>query len=91
MLPALDGAGLHHVAAVFHKTTVRKITDDAENADLCAVQQGQRREAARSDEPISLTVPVQALRSVLMCLVSSTSEVPAEKGDAVGSAMLMCH
>jgi len=67
VLPALDGAGLHHLAAVVHRTTVRPIIDVAEDADLCAVQEGQRREAARSDEPVSLTVSVQALRSVLMC------------------------
>ena len=42
---------------------MRPIIDDAEDADFCAVQEGQRREAARSDEPISLAVPVQALRS----------------------------
>ena len=43
------------------------IIDDAEDADLCAAQEGQRQEAARSGEPTPLTVPVQALRSVLLC------------------------
>ena len=35
-----------------------------------AVQEGRRREAARSDESNSLSFPVQVLRSVLLCLRS---------------------